>query len=220
LKDPTLESKFRAFLVEREKKLGSWDKVVISSVFTEKNRRFEGKTVLEATQETAKDVFVFLRDLLIEEKDRAGQVIFMMTEQNLKRILAHPLVGVGCDGSAIAPYGPLSKGKPHPRNYGTFPRVLGKYIREERILPMSEMLKKMTSVPARNFGFAQRGALKKGYFADIVIFDEDRVIDKATFKNPHQYPEGIRCVIVNGQVVIDQGDHSGLLPGSILRKNM
>lgn len=218
LKDPTLESKFRAFLLEREKKLGSWDKVVISSVFTEKNRVFEGKTVLEAAQETGKDVFEFLRDLLIEEKDRAGQVIFMMNEENLKRILAHPLVGVGCDGSALAPYGPLNKGKPHPRSYGTFPRVLGKYIREEKILPMEEMLKKITSVPARNFGFSHRGVLQNGYFADIVIFDEDRVIDKATFKNPHQYPEGIHYVIVNGQVVIDQGENSARLPGKILRR--
>jgi N-acyl-D-amino-acid deacylase len=213
LKDPTLESKFRAFLAQREEKLGSWDKVVISSVFTEGNKIFEGKTILEATQETGKDVFEFLRDLLIEEKNRAGQVIFMMTEENLKRILAHPLVGVGCDGSALAPYGPLSKGKPHPRSYGTFPRVLGKYIREENILPMPEMLKKMTSVPAKNFGFALRGALQKSYFADIVIFDEERVIDKATFKDPHQYPEGIDYVIVNGQVVINNGEHSGLLPG-------
>ena len=218
LKDPTLESKFRAFLVEREKKLGSWDKVVISSVFTEENKIFEGKTILEATQETGKDVFEFLRDLLIEEENRAGQVIFMMNEDNLKRILAHPLVGVGCDGSALAPYGPLSKGKPHPRSYGTFPRVLGKYIREEQILPMAEMLKKITSVPAKNFGFALRGALQRDYFADIVIFDEKRVIDKATFKDPHQYPEGINYVIVNGQVVINNSEHSGLLPGKILRK--
>jgi len=218
LKDPTLESKFRAFLTEREKKLGSWDKVVISSVSTEKNRIFEGKSILEATQKTGKDVFEFLRDLLIEEKNRAGQVIFMMTEENLKRILAHPLVGVGCDGSALAPYGPLSKGKPHPRSYGTFPRVLGKYIREEQILPMKEMLKKMTSVPARNFGFEFRGALQKDFFADIVIFDEKRVIDKATYKNPHQYPEGIDYVIVNGKVVINNGEHSGLLPGTIFRK--
>jgi N-acyl-D-amino-acid deacylase len=218
LKDTTLESKFRAFLAEREKKLGSWDKVVISSVFTEGNKVFEGKTILEATQETGKDVFEFLRDLLIEEENRAGQVIFMMNEENLKRILAHPLVGVGCDGSALASYGPLNKGKPHPRSYGTFPRVLGKYIREEKILPMAEMLKKITSVPARNFGFAQRGALQREYFADIVIFDEKRVIDKATFKDPHQYPEGIDYVIVNGQVVINNGEHSGLLPGKILRK--
>jgi len=218
LKDPTLESKFRAFLAEREKKLGSWDKVIISSVFTETNKIYEGRTILEATEQTGKDVFEFLRDLLIEEKNRAGQVIFMMTEENLKRILAHPMVGVGCDGSALAPYGPLGKGKPHPRSYGTFPRVLGKYIREEKILPMAEMLKKMTSVPANNFGFALRGALQKDYFADIVIFDEKRVIDKATFKNPHQYPEGIDYVIVNGQVVINKGEHSGLLPGKILKK--
>jgi N-acyl-D-amino-acid deacylase len=218
LKDPTLESKFRAFLAEREKKLGSWDKVVISSVFTEGNKIYEGKTILEATQETGKDVFEFLRDLLIEEKNRADQVIFMMKEENLMRILAHPLVGVGCDGAALAPYGPLSKGKPHPRSYGTFPRVLGKYIREEKILPMAEMLKKMTSIPAKNFGFTQRGALQKDYFADIVLFDEERVIDKATFKDPHQYPEGIEYVIVNGQVVINNGEHTGLLPGKILRK--
>ncbi len=220
LKDPTLESKFRAFLGEREQKLGSWDKVVISSVFTEKNKIFEGKTLHEATQETGKDVFEFLRDLLIEEKNRAGQVIFMMNEENLKRILAHPLVGVGCDGSALAPYGPLGKGKPHPRSYGTFPRVLGKYVREEQILPMAEMLKKMTSVPAKNFGFALRGALRRDYFADIVIFDEKRVSDKATFKDPHQYPEGIDYVIVNGQVVIHNGEHSGLLPGKVLRKQV
>ncbi len=220
LKDPTLESKFRAFLSEREKKLGSWDKVVISDVITEGNKKFEGKTILEATQETGKDVFEFLRDLLIEEENRAGQIIFMMKEENLMRILAHPLVGVGCDGSALAPYGPLSEGKPHPRSYGTFPRVLGKYIREERILPMAEMLKKMTSVPAKNFGFALRGVLQKGYFADIVIFDEERVIDKATFKDPHQYPEGIDYVVVNGQVVISNGEHSGLLPGKILRRQV
>ena len=218
LKDPTLESKFRAFLEEREKKLGSWDKVIISDVFTDGNKKFEGKTILEATEETGKDVFEFLRDLLIEEENRAGQIIFMMKEENLKRILAHPLVGVGCDGSALAPYGPLGEGKPHPRSYGTFPRVLGKYIREEKILPMEEMLKKMTSIPAANFGFAQRGALLRDYFADIVIFDEKRVIDKATFKNPHQYPEGIDYVIVNGQVVIDKGEHSGHLPGKILRR--
>jgi N-acyl-D-amino-acid deacylase len=219
LKDPTLESKFRVFLAEREKKLGSWDKVIISSVFTEENKVFEGKTILEATQETGKDVFELLRDLLIEEKNRADQVIFMMTEENLKRILAHPLVGVGCDGSALAPYGLLSKGKSHPRSYGTFPRVLGKYIREEKILPMAEMLKKMTSIPAGNFGFARRGVLQRGYFADIVIFDEKRVIDKATFENPHRYSEGINYVIVNGQVVIHDGEHSGLLPGKILRKH-
>jgi N-acyl-D-amino-acid deacylase len=142
----------------------------------------------------------------------------MMKEENLKRILAHPLVGVGTDGVALAPYGILGKGKPHPRHYGTFPRVLGKYIREEKIIPMPEMLKKMTSVPAQKFGFEKRGAILNEYYADIVIFDPDKVIDKATWTNPHQYPLGIEYVLVNGIVVIQRGEHSGSLPGKVLRK--
>jgi len=218
LKDPELESRLRAHLAEQEKKLGSWDKVVISSVVTEKNKIFEGKSVLEGAKKTGKSPYDFMKDLLIEERNRVGMVIFMMKEENLKRILAHPLVGVGTDGSAVAPYGLLHRGKPHPRHYGTFPRVLGKYVREEKIVPMPEMLKKMTSIPAQKFGFAKRGTLKSGYFADIVIFDPDKVIDKATWTDPHQYPEGIEYVLVNGRVVIKEGDHTGDLPGKILRK--
>lgn len=218
LKDSKLESKLRAHLVEQEKKLGSWDKVVISSVVSEKNRRFEGKNILEGAKESGKSPYEFMRDLLIEEKSRVGMVIFMMKEENLKRILAHPLVAVGTDGSAVAPYGLLGRGKPHPRLYGTFPRVLGKYVREEKIVPMPEMLKKMTSLPAQKFGLEKRGAILNGYFADIVIFDEGRVVDKATWTDPHQYPEGIEYVIVNGKVVIRRGEHTGNLPGKVLRK--
>jgi N-acyl-D-amino-acid deacylase len=217
LKDKTLEARLRAYVGERELKLGSWDKVLISSVDTEKNRRFEGRTVLEGMQETGKDAFEFMRDLIIEENNRVGQIIFMMSEDNLKRILAHPRVGVGCDGSALAPYGNLGRGKPHPRSYGTFPRVLGKYIREESILPLPEMIKKMTSVPARKFGFSGRGLLQRGYLADIVVFDQDRVADRATWEEPHQYSEGIEHVIVNGETVIQNSDHTGRLPGRILR---
>ena len=213
-----MESKLRAHVAEQERKLGSWEKVVIASVVSDKNRIFEGKSVLQGSQETGKDEFEFMRDLLIEEKNSVGMVTFMMKEENLKRILAHPLVGVGCDGSALAPYGILGRGKPHPRSYGTFPRVLGKYIREEKILPMPEMIKKMSFIPAQNFGFERRGAIQKDFFADIVIFDHDRVIDKATWTEPHQYPDGIEYVIVNGKVVIDRGEHTGQLPGIILRK--
>jgi N-acyl-D-amino-acid deacylase len=218
LKDPALESRLRAHVAEQEKKLGSWDKVVISSVVTEKNKIFEGKSVLEGAKKTGKSPYDFMKDLLIEERNRVGMVIFMMKEENLKRILAHPLVGVGSDGSAVAPYGLLHRGKPHPRHYGTFPRVLGKYVREEKIVPMPEMLKKITSIPAQKFGFGKRGTLKSGYFADIVIFDPDKVIDKATWTDPHQYPEGIEYVLVNGKVVIKEGDHTGDLPGKVLRK--
>jgi N-acyl-D-amino-acid deacylase len=218
LEDPALETRLRAHLAEQEKKLGSWDKVVISSVVSEKNRVFEGKSVLEGAKVTGKSPYDFMKDLLIEERSRVGMVIFIMKEENLKRILAHPLVCVGTDGSAIAPYGLLHRGKPHPRHYGTFPRVLGKYVREERIVPMPEMLKKITSIPAQKFGFEKRGTLKSGYFADIVIFDPDKVIDKATWTDPHQYPEGIEYVLVNGKVVIKEGEHTGDLPGKILRK--
>lgn len=220
LKDPTLESKIKSHVAEQEKKLSSWDKVVISSVITEENRRFEGKSVLDGAKELGKDPYDFMRDLLIEERNRVGMVTFMMNEENLKKILAHPLVGVGSDGSALAPYGPLGRGKPHPRHYGTFPRVLGKYIREEKIVPLPEMLKKITSIPAKKFGFEKRGILLNEYFADIVIFDNDRVIDKATWINPHQFPEGVEYVIVNGQVVIQKGEHTGQLPGIVLRKQV
>jgi len=129
-------------------------------------------------------------------------------------------VGVGTDGSAIAPYGLLHKGKPHPRLYGTFPRVLGKYIREEKILSLPEILKKITSVPALKFGFLRRGVLKQEYYADVVIFDGDKVIDKATWTDPHQYPAGIEYVIVNGKVVIERGTHTGNLSGRVLRKKI
>ncbi len=220
LKDPTLESKIKDYVDEQEKKLGSWNKVIISSVVTEQNKIFEGKSVLEASKEVGKEPFDFMRDLLIEEKNRVSMITFMMSEDNLKRILAHPLVGIGTDGSAVAPYGVLGKGKPHPRLYGTYPRVLGKYIREETILSLPAMLKKMTSVPARKFGFDRRGILKPGYFADICIFDRDVVIDKATWKSPHIYPEGINYVIVNGKIVIDRGSHTNNLPGLVIRKTV
>lgn len=220
LQDPQLDSKLRAHIVEQEKKLGSWDKVVISSVFTEKNKWIEGKSVLEASKQAQKEPYEFMRDLIVEEKNRVGMITFMMNEENLRRILAHPLAGIGTDGSALAPYGLLSFGKPHPRHYGTYPRVLGKYIREEKISPLPEMIKKMTSLPARKFGFLKRGVLREKYIADITIFDPDKVIDKATWVNPHQYPLGIEYVLVNGQIVIEEGNHTGNLPGKVLRKKI
>lgn len=220
LKDYTLENDLRAYVAEREEKLGSWEKVIISSVFSEKNKTFEGKSVLQGAKESNKDPYEFMRDLLIEEKNRVDMVLFMMKEENLRRILAHPLVGIGCDGSAKAPYGLLSSGKPHPRSYGTFPRVMGKYVREEKIVPLAEMIKKITFLPAMKFGFERRGALKNGFFADIVIFDGEKIEDKATWAAPHQYPVGMEYVLVNGQVVIEKGEHTGNLPGNILRKKI
>lgn len=218
LKNPTLEKRLREYVGSQEEKLGSWDKVFITSVVTDKNLGFQGKSILQAAMETGKEPYEFMRDILIEENNQVGMVIFMMSEDNLKRILSFPLVGIGCDGSAMAPYGLLGRGKPHPRSYGTFPRVLGKYVRDEKISTMEKMIKKMTSIPAERFGFSNRGKIQMGYSADLVIFDEKRVKDLATYEDPHQYPVGIEYVLVNGQVVIEKGEHSGNLPGRILRK--
>ena len=219
LEEPSLQDRIRADVAKAEEKLGSWDKVLIASVVSEKNKPCQGKSVLENANASEKKPYEFMRDLLVEEKNRVAMVTFMMSEENTKRILAHPLIGVGTDGSAIAPYGVLGQGNPHPRLYGTFPRALGKYIRDEKIAPLSEMVKKMTSIPARRFGFDKRGVIEPDYYADIVIFDEENVIDKATWTDPHQYPVGIEYVLVNGKVVIEQSEHTGALPGKVLRKN-
>ena len=219
LRDPSLEARLRAELAGKEKALGSWEKVLISSVGTDKNRLVEGMTVLEASDQAGKGAYDFIRDLLVEESGRVEMITFGMSEDNLKVLLAHPLVGVGSDGEAVAPYGPLNKGKPHPRFYGIFPRVLGKYVREEKLLPLEEMIRKMTAMPAAQMGFVRRGQLKVGWAADICVFDPDKIIDKATFKEPALYPVGVEKVIVNGQIVVDGGEHTGRLPGKVLRKN-
>jgi N-acyl-D-amino-acid deacylase len=219
LKDPALDRRLREALADQEKRYGSWDKVLISEVGSDKNRALEGMNVLEAAAGAGQPPYEFMRDLLIEESGRVGMISFYGTEDVLKSILKQPFVGVGADSSAVAPYGPLGKGKPHPRFYGTFPRVLGKYVREEKLVPLEEMIRKMTAMPAGQLGFVRRGRIKVGWAADLCVFDPDKVIDKATFKEPAVYPEGIVQVIVNGQVVVDGGEHTGRLPGRVLRKN-
>ena len=219
LKDPYQDRKLREYVAEREKDLGSWDKVVVSAVITEKNKWTEGLDVLEASKRAGKGAYQFMRDLIIEEEDAVDMVLFIMSEDNLKRILAHPLIGVGSDSSVKAPYGILAAGKPHPRAYGTFPRILGKYVREDRIAPAETMIMKMPSRPAAKFGLTGRGVIKPGAFADLVIFDPAAVADRATWKDPHQYPAGIRHVLVNGIAVVNNEEHTGKLPGRILRKD-
>lgn len=218
LKDPGLDKQLRSYSDLQEKKLGSWEKIVLSSIYTEKNKKFEGKNIVEAAKQTGKNPYDFMRDLLIEEENSVEMVEFIMDEDNLKQIISHPLWIAGSDGVALAPYGILGKGKPHPRYYGTFPRILGKYVREDKVLSLPEAIKKMTSTTARKFGLLNRGQITEDYFADIVIFNPETVIDLATYENPHRYPAGIEYVIVNGEIVVREGEHMGLLPGKILRK--
>jgi N-acyl-D-amino-acid deacylase len=218
LEDPALDEKLRGELAEQERNLGGWDRVMISSVGSESRRSAEGRNILELAAETGKDPYTCIRDLLIDEKGRVGMITFAMSEDHLRRLMAHPLVGVGADGSAVSKTGPLSKGHPHPRVYGTFPRALGTYVREEKLMPLEGMIRKMTSMPARRLGLEGRGEIRDGAYADLVLFDPGRVADRATWADPQQYPVGIEHVVVNGQIVVEHEEHTGRLPGRVLRK--
>jgi N-acyl-D-amino-acid deacylase len=143
-------------------------------------------------------------------------VFFDQLEDNVRTLLRHPLVVVGSDGYALAPRGALGQRKPHPRSYGTFPRVLGRYVREEKVLSLEQAVRKMTSVTSERFGLADRGVIRRGAWADLLLFDALTVSDLATFTDPHRYPVGIPYVLVNGVVVIDQGQHTGARPGRVL----
>ena len=136
---------------------------------------------------------------------------------NMNLALAQPWTSIGSDGSAYATEGPLRRGNPHPRSFGTFPRVLGVYVRQRGLLRLEDAVRKMTSLNADKLGILDRGLLRPGLFADLALFDPERVADRATYEKPFQYSEGILYVIVNGQVVLDQGKHTGARPGRALR---
>jgi N-acyl-D-amino-acid deacylase len=175
-----------------------------------------GKSIAEIADAEGKDPLEAALDLIVISEGQAAGVFFDQLEDNVRTLMRHPLVVVGSDGNSLAPHGVLGQRKPHPRSYGTFPRVLGRYVREEKVLSLEEAVKKMTSITADRFGLTDRGVIREGAWADLVLFDAQTVADRATFTDPHQYPVGIPCVVVNGVVVIDQGQHTGALPGWVL----
>jgi N-acyl-D-aspartate/D-glutamate deacylase len=147
-------------------------------------------------------------------------VIFAMDEEDVQRIMRHPLQMVGTDSGASGTTGFMRRGKPHPRGYGTYPRVLGRYVRESGVLTLEEAIRKMTSFPAQRFGLQSRGLLKPGMVADIVVFNPDTVIDTATYEEPHQLPKGVEHVIVNGEITVQSSEPQGTLAGRTLRKHV
>jgi N-acyl-D-amino-acid deacylase len=155
-------------------------------------------------------------DLLLAEEGNAGVVLFMMGEAQVQTILRHSRVMIGSDAGATAPYGALGRGHPHPRAYGTFPRVLGAYVRERGVISLEEAVYRMTGLTAWRLGLTDRGLVRPGYKADVVIFDAQRVADEATYDTPHVYPAGIRWVLVNGQVILRDGERLPALPGRVL----
>ncbi len=218
LKDKSLEAKIREHMKGIEEKLVSWDTIMLSGLGVHTDSPIIGRTVLQAAREANQQPYDFIRDLLIAEKGGVSIVNFAMNEDNLRRVLAHPLVVVASDGYSLAPYGELGAGKPHLRNYGTFTRVLGKYVRDTKVLSLPEAIRKMTSLSAEKFGLEGRGQIREGCFADITVFNADTVADNEDWLNPHQYSSGIEYVLVNGEIVINRGEHTGALPGKCLRK--
>ena len=187
-----------------------FDQIFITSVKTEANRDLVGKSLLEAGEMRGKSPYDAAFDLLLDEENAVGMVDFYGTEEHVIRFLTRPEQNVCTDG--------LLGGSPHPRVFGSFPRVLGKYVREEKALTLEDAIRKMTSKPADVFGFERRGTLRAGNFADIVVFNADTIIDKGTFADPVQFPEGIEHVLINGEAALSEGRYCRELAGKVLRK--
>jgi N-acyl-D-amino-acid deacylase len=199
--------------------IGDWDRCQIASVSSEKNTRYEGMSIGEISRISGKSPTDVVFELLRDENGSVPAIYFLMSEEDVRYAIERPWVSFGSDGSAVRLDGILGQGKPHPRWYGTFPRVLGKYVREEHVLTLEEAVRKMTGLNAEKLGFSDRGLLREGMKADVTVFDPHRIIDKATFQAPNQYAVGIEYVFVNGAMVIEKGDHLGTKPGRILRRN-
>ena len=196
---------------------GGWQGIVIAGTRTEKNASLAGKTLEELGRIRDKDPADAFFDLLLDEHGQVFCMLFMMNEKDVQTALREPWLDIASDGSSLSVEGLLGAGHPHPRNYGTFPRVLGHYARDEKLLTLEDAVRRMTSLGAQRLGLKDRGLLREGYWADIVVFDPNRINDKATFATPKQYPERINYVLVNGHVVIDRGNHTGKRPGMALR---
>ena len=199
---------------ESSVKQSGWGRIKV--IGWKEHKEFEGKSLAEIAELKGVDPFDLTFDLIIK-KESPELVDLAMTEEDVCAVIKHPLSMVGSDGWALAPYGVLGESKTHPRSYGTFPRILGKYVREEKVLTIENAVRKMTSLPAQKLGLKDRGILREGMWADVVVFDPKRVVDEATYEDPHRYPEGIEYVLVNGEIVVDIGEHTGALPGKVLR---
>lgn len=193
-----------------------WDEVIISQVTTEDNRHLEGKSVAEGAQSTNKGPYTFLFDLLLAEKMQVEAILFTMCEENLRRILTKPYVMVGSDSGGRAYDGALSRGKPHPRAFGTFPMVLGRYVREEKLLTLEEAIRKMSTFPCQKLGITDRGVIRSGACADLTVFDPDKITDNSKYGDPFHKPEGIKYVIVNGEIAVEEGEQTTVLAGRVL----
>jgi N-acyl-D-amino-acid deacylase len=223
LRDPATREKIKA---EVQKPTNSWENlyldaggpehILLVAFKSEKLKPLTGKTLAEVARMRGKDSIDTAMDLIAEDESRIGTIYFLMSEDNVKKEVAKPWISFGSDEASQAPEPPFTKSNPHPRAYGNFARLLGKYVRDEKVLPMTEAIRRLSGLPASNLGLDHRGFLKEGMFADVVVFDPATIADRATFDKPHQYAVGMKYVFVNGVQVIKDGEHTGAKPGRAL----
>jgi N-acyl-D-amino-acid deacylase len=224
LKDPSVRERLRT---EMTTPTDDWENMyleclggknmILISFKNEALKPLTGKTLAEVAAMRGAGEVDTIMDLVVEDDTRVGTVFFNMTEENLRKQLQRPWVCLGSDADSLAPEGVFLKSGVHPRAYGNFARFLGKYVREEKIMPLQEAIRRLTSLPADTLRIEKRGLLKPGYYGDVVVFDPLKIQDHATFANPHQYSTGVMHVFVNGEQVLADGEHTGATPGRIVR---
>jgi N-acyl-D-amino-acid deacylase len=195
---------------------GTADRVLLVEFKSDALKPLTGKTLSEVAKMRREDPVDTIMNLVLEDRSRVGTVYFMMSEENIRKQIVLPWVSFGSDAASMAPEPPFTKSSAHPRAYGNFARVLGKYVRDDRVLSLPDAIRKLSGLPATNLELDRRGFLKEGMFADVVVFDPATISDRATFQNPHQYSTGVRQVFVNGAHVIRNGEHTGARPGRAL----
>jgi len=223
LRDPATREKIKAeVMIDSDKwenlylAAGSPDKILLVAFKSEKLKPLTGKTLAEVAKRRGKDPIETAMDLVAEDESRLGTIYYLMSEENVKKEIAKPWISFGSDEASQAPEGVFLKSNPHPRAYGNFARVLGKYCRDEKVIALPEAIHRLSGLPATNLGLDHRGFLKEGMFADVVVFDPATIADHATFEKPHQYATGVKHVFVNGAQVIKDGEHTGAKPGRAL----
>ena len=217
LRDPALRRAIKADLAadpqhgENMIRGCNWDEILIASVKSARNKTCEGKSLQQIAEMRGEEPLESVFDLLLDEECAVAMIMFTMAEEDVRTVLRHPATMIGTDGI-------WSHGKPHPRIYGSYPRILGMYVRQERLLSLEEAVRKMTSFPAQKFGLWKKGIVRTGMDADLVAFDPDTIAERSTFQDPHQYPAGLPYVLLNGQVVVDQERYTGKLAGQVVKK--
>ena len=223
LKDPEIRTRVKAEMQEDTDDwenlglLAGYDKVLLSGFRNSDLRQYIGMTLSQVAEMRGTPPEETAMDLVLEDGSRVSVVYFLMSEENVRKQIRVPYVSFDSDAGSIAPEGDFLKYNPHPRAYGNFARLLGKYVRDEKVIPLNEAVYRLSGLPASNLKIRDRGLLKEGYYADVVVFDPDTIQDHATFEEPHQYSTGVYHVFVNGEQVLKDGEHTGATPGRVVR---